>query len=237
VITGINVGTYSANNYTLLDVIEMLEQIEGLARIRISSIEPTTIPGKLIEKMAHNGKLCRHLHIPLQSGNDAVLKAMKRKYTYNKFYEFIRHARNTVPQICIGTDVIVGFPTETKEQFQESMDKLREAPINYFHVFSYSRRHLAKSRDLEHRTPISVIKERSRLLRDLSQRKRRMFYNSFLGTTQKVLFEQEKRGHWNGLTDNYIRVEVKSNLNIENKFLNVKFNKLNHSSVLGEIQN
>ena len=235
VLTGINIGTYTYQNYTLLDVIEALEQIKGLERIRISSIEPTTIPKKLIEKMAGQGKLCRYLHIPVQSAHNDILKAMKRKYTIEEFSGFIRWVDRTVPQICIGTDVIVGFPGETDQHFQETYERLRELPIHYFHVFSYSARHMAKSRGMSDATAIETIRKRSQILRDLSSRKRRIFYESLLGTTQRVLFEQKKENFWIGWMDNYIRVKIKSNLNLANQFKDIKLISIAEQHVLGEL--
>ncbi len=224
VLTGINLGTYQYQNHALEDVVNALEQIEGIARIRISSIEPTTIPGSLIRKMAGQTKLCRHLHIPLQSGSDTVLKAMKRKYSAREFERFIRMADDLVPQICIGTDMVVGFPGETEEEFERSVEKLAEWPIDYAHVFSYSQRQMALSGKLPPAEKISaeIIERRGRVLRDLSARKRRMFYGSLLGTRQDVLFEEKKKGEWVGLTDNYARVAVKSESVLINEFREVR---------------
>ena len=235
VLTGINVGTYRYKDYTFMDVINALEQIEGLARVRISSIEPTTIPEPLIHKMAGRTKLCRHLHIPLQSGSDTILKTMKRKYSTEEFERFIRMADELVPQICIGTDMIVGFPGETEEAFERSAENLRGWPIDYAHVFSYSRRPMARSGKLPSpdNIPAEVIGRRSRILRDLSSRKRRMFYGSLLGTRQGVLFEEKKKGEWVGLTDNYARVAVKSQSIRINEFREVQLKTVRATMVEG----
>lgn len=235
IVTGINVGTYQNSKKTIPDVIDALEQIDGLERIRISSIEPTTISLKLIKKMAGPTKLCRHLHIPLQSGSNPILKKMKRKYTVEEFGGFIRKAHDTVPQICIGTDVIVGFPGETEELFDETAERLRKWPINYFHVFSYSQRSMAKSQNLPEPISQKAIAARSAALRELGLRKRRVFYESFIGTNQKVLFEQCKKGYWTGLTDHYIRVKVKSDQKLNNAFLKVKMEKLDDQSIIGRL--
>jgi threonylcarbamoyladenosine tRNA methylthiotransferase MtaB len=220
VLTGINLGTYQYKNHTLMDVVEALEQIEGLARIRISSVEPTTIPESLIRKMAGQTKLCRHLHIPLQSGSDTILKAMKRKYRAREFEQFIRMADDLVPQICIGTDMIVGFPGETEEDFERSARSLREWPIDYAHVFSYSWRQMTHSGKLppSDKIPAEMVERRSQILRDMSLRKRQMFHGSLLGTRQSVLFEEKKKDGWSGLTDNYIRVGVESDRSLANEF-------------------
>lgn len=235
VLTGINVGTYRHQNYTLMDVITALEQIDALKRIRISSIEPTTIPELLIRKMAGQTKLCRHLHIPLQSGSDVILKEMRRKYSAEGFEKFIRMADDLVPQICIGTDMIVGFPGETEEEFQRSADRLREWPIDYAHVFSYSQRRIAQSGKLPDRILPAVIERRSRLLRELSGRKRRLFYESLLGTRQTVLFEEKKRGEWQGLTDNYARVAVKSQRPLANQLIDVMLESTNGTVMAGKV--
>jgi threonylcarbamoyladenosine tRNA methylthiotransferase MtaB len=221
VLTGINIGTYRNNRKTILDVIDDLEQLNGLERIRISSIEPTTIPSKLIKKMAGLTKLCRHLHIPVQSGNNQTLKAMKRKYTVQQFGDYIQKIFESVPQICIGTDVIVGFPGETEEHFEETAHNLRNWPIHYFHIFSYSQRNMAKSQQLASKIPPNIIADRSQKLRELSVRKRKLFYKSLIGTKQKVLFEQCKSGYWSGLTDNYARVKMQSGMALSNAFLEV----------------
>ena len=237
ILTGINLGTYTHDAQTFLDVIDALEQIDGLKRIRISSIEPTTIPKELFAKMAKQTKLCRYLHIPLQSGDDEILKAMKRKYTTSDFLEFVKHATATVPQICIGTDVIVGFPGETDAHFQRTVDFLREAPIRYFHVFSYSNRSMAKSQHLGGRINPQIIEWRSEILRELSQRKRHVFYDSFVGSNQKVLFEQKKQGMWQGLTDNYLRVMMKCDQDVNNQMLDVFIEKNEGSHLSGVFKN
>lgn len=239
VLTGINIGTYRYEDKGLLDVIETLEGITGLKRIRISSIEPTTIPLELFDFMAKpfdfaqgKGKLCRYLHIPLQSGHNEILGEMKRKYTVEQFGDFIRTAHAKVPQICIGTDVIVGFPGESDQHFDMTVELLRELPVHYFHVFSYSPRHMAKSRLLAN-IPLETINKRSQVLRDLSLRKRRLFHESLLGTTQLILFEEYKGGFWIGLTDHYVRVKIKSIKNIHNQILPVRLEAINAVCVQG----
>lgn len=235
VLTGINIGTFQENGFTLLDAINALEQIHGLRRIRISSIEPTTISKSLVRKMSQKSKLCRYLHIPLQSAADDILCLMRRKYTVKEFSDFICEAAQSVPQVCIGTDIIVGFPQEEDRHFLETEKALQELPIHYFHVFSYSRRHWAQSRKLERPVPKPIIHKRSQILRDLSRQKRESYYRSLLNTTQEVLFENEKNGTWTGLTDNYIRVAVSSNKDLHNKFLPVQLISCRGEIVLGKI--
>jgi len=235
VVTGINVGTYCNNGKTFLDVIDALTEIKNIARIRISSIEPTTIPIELIERMGKNPKLCRYLHIPLQSGSNPVLKSMKRKYTTEEFCDFIHTAHNKIPELCIGTDVIVGFPGETDNLFSETEELLRCLPFSYFHVFSYSERTMAKSRHLAEKVPLKAIQERSQILRDLSNRKRRLFHQSLLGTTQTVLCEQKKNEHWHGWTDHYVRVKIKSNNELENSLVRVTLKSIADNTVVGKL--
>jgi len=236
VLTGINIATYKHNNNTIVDVIDALEQIEDLKRIRISSAEPTTIPSTLIKKMAGKTKLCRYLHIPLQSGSDTVLKLMKRKYSVKEFADFIQNLYASVPQVCIGTDIIAGFPGEGEGEFEETFNFVRQHSIHYFHVFSYSKRTMTKSQDFSNEVPIPIIQQRGKQLRDLSHRKRHAFYSTLIGTTQKVLFEQMKENYWTGLTDNYVRVNLKFHKSLSNQLIDVQIKNVDqYNTVQGEI--
>ncbi len=235
ILTGINLGTYRESGHSFLDVIEALETIPDLWRIRISSIEPTTIPDGLLDKMRAGGKLCRYLHIPLQSGSDAILAKMKRKYTAGTFADFLEMVWQKIPGIGLGTDVIVGFPGETREHFEETCDLLRALPLAYFHVFSYSDRDHARSSRFGEKVPREEIIRRSRILRELSRRKRTVFQQTHLGTVQTVLFEQQKDGFWNGLTATYIRVRVKSDKNIKNQLLPVRLEEIQGEFVTGNL--
>ncbi|RAP32401.1 tRNA (N(6)-L-threonylcarbamoyladenosine(37)-C(2))-methylthiotransferase MtaB [Candidatus Marinamargulisbacteria bacterium SCGC AG-414-C22] len=221
VITGINVGTYDYEGKRICDVINGISKIDTIKRIRISSIEPTTIPKELISMMNTNPKLCRYLHIPVQSGSDAVLRDMARKYTMAEFRAFVEWAYQEVPDICIGTDVIVGFPTETKAHFDETVANLLTLPIHYLHVFSYSERKFARSTRKQEKVNPQIIAERSKILRSISDKKRSQYYDSFSGKKVSVLFESEKNGHWSGLTDNFIKVNYASNQNLKNIFKDI----------------
>ncbi len=237
ILTGINIGTYSYRDKTLMDVIKAMNALEGLERLRISSIEPTTISKEIFSTMSTGQKLCRYLHIPLQSGDDEILREMKRKYTIGNFSDFVRLAYAKVPQICIGTDVIVGFPGESNAHFERTVDILRELPIHYLHVFSYSPRHMAKSR-LKETLPAQVIAQRSQVLRDLSSVKRHLFHVSLLGSTQIVLFEHPKADGWqNGLTDNYVRIKVKYPHDLFNQTLPVRLKAIDGQAVVGDLEN
>ncbi|OGX34145.1 MAG: tRNA (N(6)-L-threonylcarbamoyladenosine(37)-C(2))-methylthiotransferase MtaB [Omnitrophica WOR_2 bacterium RIFCSPHIGHO2_02_FULL_52_10] len=235
VITGINVGTYDNSGKTILDVIDRLEHVEGIVRIRVSSIEPTTVPDGLIQRMAGKNKLCPHLHIPLQSANAQILKRMKRKYTPQEFLGYIRKAKATVPGICIGTDIITGFPGETEQQFLDALNALKEWPLDYAHVFSYSRRQMAKSRTFADEVSHQTTALRSQALRAMSLRKRALFLNSQAGTCQTVLFEQRKEGSWTGLTGNYCRVHARSDQNLKNCFLNVKIERAKGQTLVADL--
>lgn len=236
VVTGVNIGTYHHEEKTFTDVMEALVEAKTPARVRISSIEPTTIDESLVQLMAKPNSLCRYFHIPLQSGSDTILKGMSRKYTLSEYDAFIRFVKDTVPDVCIGTDVIVGFPGETDELFEETETYLRDSVIDYFHVFSYSERQFARSRKMDAKVDPAVIKARSARLRALSERKRRVFMQRFLGRTEQVLFEQKKHGYWSGLTDHFIRVRVNSDENLENRLLNVRLVKMEGQSITGVIE-
>tara|TARA_A100001015_G_C15032266_1_gene733991 strand:- start:1948 stop:3195 length:1248 start_codon:yes stop_codon:yes gene_type:complete len=223
VITGINIGTYEYESKTIVDVVTAISDIETIKRIRISSIEPTTIATELIELMNTNPKLCRYLHIPLQSGSDEILAAMARKYSMKEFRSFVEFAYKTVDDICIGTDVIVGFPGETKAHFDETVANLLTLPIHYFHVFSYSERKFARSRKKENKIPAQTIANRSKILRTISQQKKDAFYKSQKGKQLNILVESFKNGSWSGLTDNYIKVNFKSTENLKNKFHTITY--------------
>lgn len=222
VLTGVNIGTYEDDGKEFLDVVDALIAQPGLDRLRISSIEPTTIPTELFERMASETALCRYLHIPLQSGSDDVLYRMNRRYNISQYREFVELAYQSVPDLCLGTDVIVGYPGESDAHFDETVELLRQLPLTYFHVFSYSERERAKSRLFDGQVEKATIAARSRVLRELSNRKRQVFLEKFSGREVSVLFEQKKRQRWTGLTDNYIRVSVASEQDLTNRLLPVR---------------
>jgi threonylcarbamoyladenosine tRNA methylthiotransferase MtaB len=235
VVTGINVGTYAYDGNGICEVVAALLEVHGLQRIRISSIEPTTIPRTLLDLMSSHPKFCRYLHIPLQSADNMILQQMKRKYSLEDFDTFLYEIRQRIPGICIGTDIIVGFPGETEESFHKTYTYLRDAPINYFHVFSYSPRHMAKSKAMAAPESSAVIQQRSQRLRTLGQRKRRLFYESIIGTRQSILIENLKDGYWTGLTDNYVRVKIQSSRQLANQMVPVKMEYLDDLEVHGSL--
>ena len=223
VLTGVNIGRYENHGRTLADVAEGLEAVPGVDRIRITSIEPTTVEDRLLGAMAGEGKLCRYLHLPVQSGDDGVLSGMGRRYTAKEYREFAERAAASVPGLGLGTDVIVGFPGETDAAFERTRRVLSGLPFAYYHVFSYSPRAGTKAAQSPGQLPPEVIAERSRALREDSDRRRHEFAASHLGRTVEVLFEQRDRaGRWTGLTDSYLRVGVVSPEPLENELRPVR---------------
>ena len=216
VLTGVNIGQYQDQGIDLLGLITRLEAIQGLERIRISSIEPTTIPEGLLEYMKTSRKLCRFLHVPLQSGDDAILRTMKRRYSVQQYQDAMELAFHMIPDVCFGTDVMVGFPGEGEPQFSNTLALIQDLPFAYLHVFSYSSRPGTASTKMANQVSPTVIKERSWTLRELSRQKRKTFQQRFLGRELSVLFEEEENGIWTGLTDHYLRVDVRSSLDLKN---------------------
>ncbi len=209
VLTGVNIGRYETEGRSLLDLIRRLERIEGLDRIRISSIEPTTVPDELLEHMAASTKLCRHLHLPLQSGDNEVLRAMNRRYTARDYTAFVDKAVRLMPDLGLGTDVLVGFPTESDRQFANTLAVATDLPFSYLHVFTYSQRPGTAAARMADAVPPATIKARSRTLAELSRAKRMAFYQRHVGRTVDVLFEtQDDAGRWTGFTSNYMRAGV-----------------------------
>ncbi len=217
ILTGINLGTYDNSGKTLIDILDGLEAIPGLERIRISSIEPTTVASAVIAKMADpNSPVCAYLHLPIQSGSDDVLKGMRRHYNTQEYVHFVNQATQKVPVLGLGTDVIVGFPGETDTHFDETVSLLNTLPFSYFHVFSYSERSLTRATKLPDKVPPAIIARRSEVLRQLSHQKQTAFYTQFIGQTVPVLFEYHKNGYWSGTTEHYIKVKFKSNEDLKN---------------------
>ncbi len=235
ILTGINLGTYQHADKSLLDIIKALDDIPKIKRVRISSIEPLAIPKGLTGLMASKTKLCRYLHLPVQSLHDGTLKAMKRRYSVLQVKNFVRELSDNVPSVCLGTDVIVGFPGEAADHFDETYHQLKELPFHYIHVFSYSDRPHAKSRTFAGKVDVPEIKRRSQKLRDLSRRKRLQFYRSAIGTIMSVLFEQTKDGLWQGLTDNFIPVSTQSEKSLKNTIKPVTLQSADHSGIQGTL--
>ncbi len=236
ILTGINIGSYNFRNKNISDVLRKIVSINKIERIRISSIEPNNILKDLILLMASNRKICRHLHIPIQSACDEILHSMKRRYQQADLDLFFEYATQNIHDLCIGADVIVGFPGETNDFFDQTYDFLKSSPLAYFHIFSYSNRKLAESKDFPGQINKPIIAKRSKILRDLSQKKKNVFMSKFLDTSQKVLFEKKKDGLWDGLTDNYMRVFVSSDEDLQNQICQVYFKSICSKGIMGELE-
>lgn len=215
VLTGVNIGDYGKGEFgnkrhehTFLDLISELNQVEGIERIRISSIEPNLLKDESIELVSKSKSFVPHFHIPLQSGSDELLKKMKRRYLTKLYNDRVNKIREVMPDAAIGVDVIVGFPGETEELFMETYNFLNELPISYLHVFTYSERENTEAAGMQGVVPIPERKKRNKMLRILSEKKKMAFYQTQLGKTLPVLWEHEnKDGKMYGFTENYVRVQ------------------------------
>lgn len=216
VLTGVNIGDFGKGEFgakkhqhTFFDLVHALDEVEGLDRIRISSIEPNLLRQETIAFVAQSKRFVPHFHIPLQSGSNAILAAMRRRYQRELYAKRVEQIKTSMPHACIGVDVIVGFPGETDEHFMETYHFLNELEVSYLHVFSYSERTNTLAATLPNPVSKQVRTKRSKMLRGLSQKKRRAFYEQQLGTTQAVLFESEnKNGYIHGFTPNYVKVKT-----------------------------
>ena len=235
VLTGVNIGTYNSGGKQFTDVLAALENTAGLERIRISSIEPTTVDKNLIDCIAASNKICRHLHIPLQSGDDDILESMRRKHTADEFKEIMEYAADTIPNIGLGTDVMVGYPGESEEQFTNTKNFLNDLPVSYFHVFTYSDRKGTSAYKLQPKVDHHVKKYRNRILIELGNRKKYNFYKSFLRKELDVLFEEKVNDKWSGLSGNYMRIKAKSALDLRNKICTVRLNEIDKDTLIGEL--
>ena len=234
VLTGVNIGDYGKGEFgnkkhehTFLDLVKELNKVEGIERIRISSIEPNLLKDETIELVAESQNFVPHFHIPLQSGSDEILKKMKRRYLTTLYTNRVKKIREMLPDACIGVDVIVGFPGETEKKFLETYKFLSELPISYLHVFTYSERDNTESVEIEGVVPISERKKRNKMLRILSEKKKMAFYQSQIGKTLPVLWEhEEKNGMMFGFTDNYVRVQKPYDPASINRVEKVKLEKI-----------
>jgi threonylcarbamoyladenosine tRNA methylthiotransferase MtaB len=229
VLSGICLGSYGRDlkaGTTLIDVIEALEGIEGLARIRLSSIEAGDVSDELIDKMACSAKLCRHLHIPIQSGDNAILKKMNRRYTKGDYLRLIRKLRSRIPQVALTTDVLVGFPGETEEAFRNTLDLVKKVVPLRTHIFPYSRREGTAADKFEPGLSPEIIKRRVQRLKELAEKCSLEYKKQFLNKEIEVLVESRLPNSadlWEGYSDNYIRVRLDSGLDLGNKLIRVRF--------------
>ena len=240
VLTGVNIGDYGKGEFgnkkhehTFFELVKALSKVEGLERVRISSIEPNLLKNETIDFVAQSDNFAPHFHIPLQSGSNQLLKLMRRRYMKELYVDRVEHIKSKMPNACIGVDVIVGFPGETDDLFLETYEFLNALDISYLHVFSYSERPNTVAAQMDHKVPKEVRTKRSKMLRGLSSKKRRAFYESQLGSVQTVLFEGEnKEGYIHGFTPNYVKVKTPWNPNLVNTTREVSLKQIDEDGLV-----
>ena len=246
VLTGVNIGDYGKGEFgnkkhehTFLDLVKALDEVEGIERLRISSIEPNLLKNETIEFVSQSRTFVPHFHIPLQSGSNEILGKMKRRYQREVYTERVNKIREVMPHACIGVDVIVGFPGESDEHFLETYHFLNEMDISYLHVFTYSERDNTEAAAMTDVVPMNIRNKRSKMLRGLSVKKRRAFYESQIGTNRTVLFESEnKEGYIHGFTENYVKVKTPWNPELVNTLHEINLTKIDEDgSVRLKFQN
>jgi threonylcarbamoyladenosine tRNA methylthiotransferase MtaB len=238
VLTGVNIGDYGKGEFgnkkhehTFLDLVTALDSVEDVYRYRISSIEPNLLSNETIDFVSRSKKFAPHFHIPLQSGSNEILKLMKRRYQRELYAERVATIKNKMPHACIGVDVIVGFPGETEERFLETYDFLNSLDISYLHVFTYSERDNTEAAKMAEVVPMETRNKRNKMLRILSAKKRRAFYESQLGYQGTVLVEAEqKKGRMYGFTENYVKVSLPYNENRVNTLHPIRLESIDHES-------
>jgi threonylcarbamoyladenosine tRNA methylthiotransferase MtaB len=242
VLTGVNLGDFGNGTEVIegtkpkkaamfIDLIQELDKVEGIERFRISSIEPNLLTDEVIEFVAQSKRFVPHFHIPLQSGNNKQLKEMRRRYKRELYASRVEKIRAVMPHCCIGVDVIVGFPNETKEDFLETYRFINELDITYLHVFTYSEREKTLAAELPNPVPMNIRRERNEMLRILSEKKKRYFYEQFIGQTRKVLFENTKEaGKMAGFTDNYLKITTDYDPLMINELADVELLKINEKT-------
>ena len=240
VLTGVNIGDYGKGEFgnkkhehTFFELVKALDEVKGIHRLRISSIEPNLLKNETIDFVAQGKAFVPHFHIPLQSGSDKILKLMRRRYLSNLYVDRVNRIKQTMPHACIGVDVIVGFPGETDEDFLETYNFLNELDISYLHVFTYSERDNTLAAEMDGVVPKNIRAKRSKMLRGLSAKKRRAFYESQLGAERTVLFEGEnKEGYIHGFTENYVKVKAPWNPELVNTLHTVQLTKIDEDGLV-----
>lgn len=240
VLTGVNIGDYGKGEFgnkkhkhTFYELVQALDQVEGIERLRISSIEPNLLKNETIEFVSESDSFVPHFHIPLQSGSNEILKLMRRRYMKELYVDRVSKIKETMPHACIGVDVIVGFPGETDDLFLETYNFLNELDISYLHVFTYSERDNTVAASLDGVVPKNKRAKRSKMLRGLSAKKRRLFYEHQLGSTRTVLFEGEnKEGYIHGFTENYVKVKSPWNPELVNTLHEVELTKIDDDGLV-----
>jgi len=235
VLTGVNVGDFGKKyKESFFDLIQELDKVEGIERYRISSIEPNLLTDEIIYFTANSEKFLPHFHIPLQSGSDQILKAMRRRYNSDLFVRKINKIKSIMPDACIGVDVIVGFPGESEDNFQETSELLNQLDVSYLHVFSYSQRDNTDAVKIKPKISQQTIVERGKILHRLSMKKKRQFYEKNIGKIRGVLFETYEEGILSGHSENYIPVSIKGDEDEVNQIIPVKLVRLEDGEILGK---
>ena len=240
VLTGVNIGDYGKGEFgnkkhehTFLDLVSELDKVDGIERLRISSIEPNLLKNETIELVSNSRAFVPHFHIPLQSGSNALLKKMKRRYMTELYVDRVSKIREVMPHACIGVDVIVGFPGETDDLFLETYNFLNALDISYLHVFTYSERDNTEAASFDGVVPKNIRAKRSKMLRGLSVKKRRAFYESQIKTKRSVLFEGEnKEGYIHGFTENYVKVKTPWNPELVNTIHAINLTKIDDDGMV-----
>ena len=244
VLTGVNIGDYGKGEFgnknhknTFLELVTALDKVDGISRVRISSIEPNLLSNDIINFVSNSKKFVPHFHIPMQSGSDTILKLMKRRYLSNLYRDRINYVKQVMPNACVGADVIVGFPGETEEEFMETYNFIKSLDVSYLHVFTYSERDNTQAVGLKNVVPNNIRSKRSKLLRALSVQLKRKFYMSQLGTIKNVLFEPENRnGFIYGFSNNYVRIKTPWRSSIKDKIIPFKLQNISDDGlVTGEV--
>ena len=241
VLTGINIGDFKTEkNENFFDLLNEIDKLKNI-RIRISSIEPNLISDEIIDLISKSNVFVPHFHIPLQSGSDKILNKMKRRYLSKYYSDLVKKINSKIKNVCIGVDVIVGFPGESETLFNETVDFIKSMNVSYLHVFSFSERENTLAKKMNNKVPIEIKKYRSKVLRNLSEKKKRFFYQKNIGKIKKVLFENDVvDGHIFGYTENYIKVKYQYDSELINKVKKIKLIKIdneNSSIAKGEITN
>ena len=222
VITGIHIASYGKDfkeEYRLIDLLEEINEIKGIERIRLGSLEPLLITKEFVERLSKLNKICHHFHLSLQSGCDETLKRMNRRYTTEQFKEIVKILRNTYKDVILTTDIIVGFPMETEEEFEKTYIFLKEIEFYKMHVFKYSPRKGTKAAQMKGQIDGNLKEERSQKLIELSNENEKRYNQSYIGKEVEILFEEEKQGYYRGHTKNYILAYCKSEKNLENQLV------------------
>lgn len=228
VLTGVNIGDFGIRNGKredkFFDLVKALDEVEGIDRIRISSIEPNLLSTEIIEFVSKSKRFVPHFHIPLQSGSNKILGLMRRRYRRELYVDRVREIKRVMPDCCIGVDVIVGFPGETREDFIDTYNFLNDLDISYLHVFTYSERENTPAAEMEGSVPGSQRADRSKMLHILSDKKRRAFYETQIGKVGEILFEGDlKEGFMHGFSKNYVKVKIQYDPLLVNEIKSVKF--------------